>query len=237
MNAPETPASEPAAVVERYARRKSGSLYSILRPEVILSTQEWQREMLYLLGSTCGYSVEDLGGLKVVDVGCGFGGHLLDFMRFGIAPHNLRGIELLADRFALARTRVPPTILIHEGDANSADIEPASQDIVFQSVVFSSLLSDSFQQELADRMWSWVRPGGGVLWYDFVYGNPNNADVRAVPVKRVRELFPEGRVVVRRVTLAPPISRRVCKIHPAAYHLFNMFPFLRTHALCWIAKS
>jgi SAM-dependent methyltransferase len=237
MNNHQSSASEPAAVVERYARRKSSSLYSILRPEVIQSTQEWQRKMLYLLDSAGGYTSEDLGTLKVVDVGCGYGGHLLDFMRFGIAPQNLRGIELLADRVALARTRVPQSVQIHEGDANSADIDANSQDIVFQSVVFSSLLSDTFQQELADRMWSWVRPGGGIMWYEFVYNNPNNADVRGVPMKRVRQLFPQADITSRRVTLAPPISRRVCSIHPLAYPIFNAIPWLRSHVLCWIHKK
>jgi len=230
------PKAEVLAVAERYARRKPGSLYSSLRPEVVLSTQEWQREMLFLLGSTCGYTDADLRGLKLVDVGCGYGGHLLDFLRVGFAPQNLVGIELLPERAAAARARLPEGLRLHQGDASTAEIASSSQDIVFQSVVFSSLLDGNFQQELASRMWSWLRPGGGILWYDFVYDNPRNRDVRAVPVGRVRELFPEGRTTVRRVTLAPPISRRVCHIHPAAYHLFNMLPFLRTHVLCWIQK-
>ncbi len=25
---------------------------------------------------------------------------------------------------------------------------------------------------LLDRMWRWVKPGGGVLWYDFTFDNP-----------------------------------------------------------------
>lgn len=230
------PKPETLAVAQRYARRKSGSLYSILRPEVFLSTQEWQRQMLLLFGSVCEYTDEDLRALKLVDVGCGYGGHLLDFLRLGFMPENLHGIELLAERAMLARRKLPESLSIHQGDASTADLAPASQDIVFQSVVFSSLLDDRFQQELADRMWSWIRPGGGVLWYDFVYGNPSNPDVRAVPVTRIRELFPGARITVRRVTLAPPISRRVCRVHPSAYHLFNFFPFLRTHVLCWIQK-
>ncbi len=230
------PKPEAVAVAERYARRKSGSLYSILRPEVVLSTQEWQKEVLFLFGSVCGYTDVDLRQLKLVDVGCGYGGHLLDFLRYGFAPQNLYGIELLPERVAGARTRLPEALMVHEGDASSAAVTPLSQDVVFQSVVFSSLLDDGFQQELADRMWSWVKPGGGILWYDFVYNNPSNRDVRAVPLHRVKELFPQGRMTARRVTLAPPISRRVCRLHPAAYHLFNVFPFLRTHVLCWIQK-
>jgi SAM-dependent methyltransferase len=229
--------SETLAVAERYARRRSGSLYSILRPEVILSTQEWQRQMLYLLGGTCGFSDTDLPRLKLVDVGCGYGGHLLDFLRFGFAPQHLMGIELLPDRAAAARVNLPQALTIHQGDASSAALPAASQDIVFQSVVFSSLLDDSFQEALAQRMWSWLRPGGGVMWYDFVYDNPSNPDVRAVPLKRVRALFPQGRMTCRRVTLAPLISRRVCKLTPWAYSLFNAVPALRTHVLAWIAKD
>ena len=30
-------------------------------------------------------------------------------------------------------------------------------------------------------MWAAVKPGGGVLWYDFTVDNPRNADVRGVP--------------------------------------------------------
>src|SRR5438105_3222754 len=93
---------ELAAVAERYARRPSGGLYSILRPEVMLSTQELQRHLLVLLGSECGYTDADLSRLKLVDVGCGYGSHLLDFLRFGFAPQNLRGIDLLHERAAAA---------------------------------------------------------------------------------------------------------------------------------------
>ncbi len=232
---PEVP-PETLAVAARYARRHSGSLYSILRPEVVQSTQEWQRQMLYLLGDVCGYSDADLSRLRLVDVGCGYGGHLLDFLRFGFAPQNLTGVELLADRAVAAVAKLPQSLHVHHGDASAAPLPANSQDIVFQSVVFSSLLDDAFQQALAQRMWSWLRPGGGVMWYDFVYDNPSNRDVRGVPLKRIRALFPQGRVTCRRVTLAPPISRRVCRITPLAYPLFNALPFLRTHLLCWIQK-
>jgi hypothetical protein len=85
-------------------------------------------------------------------------------------------------------------------------------------------------------MWRWVRPGGGVLWYDFTVDNPRNPDVRGVPLARVRALFPVGRVHARRVTLAPPIARVVTRLHPALYTLLNTLPPLRTHMLAWIAK-
>jgi len=71
---------------------------------------------------------------------------------------------------------------------------------------------------------------------DFTFDNPRNPDVRGVPAARLRALFPEGRIVARRVTLAPPVARRVCSIHPSLYTVFNALPLLRTHLLCWIEK-
>jgi hypothetical protein len=102
--------------------------------------------------------------------------------------------------------------------------------------VFSSLLEDAQQQRLADAMWRWLKPGGAVLWYDFTVDNPNNRHVRGVPLARLRALFPAGRLRWQRVTLAPPLARRVVAVHPALYGLFNAVPLLRTHVLAWIDK-
>jgi len=52
----------------------------------------------------------------------------------------------------------------------------------------------------------------------------------------MRSLFPAARITHRRVTLAPPVARLVCRAHPALYTAFNTLPLLRTHLLCWIAK-
>lgn len=85
-------------------------------------------------------------------------------------------------------------------------------------------------------MWSLVKLGGGVLWYDFTYNNPNNPDVRGVPISRIMALFPSAKVRVQKVTLAPPIARRVVPLSPHLYGLLNTLPLLRTHALCYLEK-
>ena len=107
---------------------------------------------------------------------------------------------------------------------------------MFVSTVFSSLLDDHFQQRLADAMWRWVKPGGAVLWYDFTVDNPRNPDVRGVPLREVRALFPQAAIAARRVTLAPPLARAVCRVHPGLYTLCNVLPPLRTHLLGWLGK-
>lgn len=223
-------------VAERYSRRnqfiKHGQ-YSMLETSVLYSTQERQRALVGLLKTQINTPLEFL---RVLEVGCGGGGNLLELMRLGFKPENLAGNELLPERIKTARKNLPLLCDIQEGDASLLDHEPESIDIVYQSTVFTSLLDNDFQKKLASEMWLWVKPGGGVLWYDFIYNNPNNKDVRGVSLSRIKELFPDADITTKKITLAPPISRKVTKVHPFLYTLFNSFPFLRTHVLCFIKK-
>ena len=231
------PRDEPEAVAARYARRAgnvASDRYSLLRPDVWHTLQERQRALLRLFTSL-GFT--DLAALRLLEVGCGGGANLLELLRMGFVPEHLTGAELLPERFAQARHVLPAALQLHAGDALQMHVAPASQDVVFVSTVFSSLLDAAFQQVLAAAMWAWVKPGGGVLWYDFTVDNPRNPDVRGVPLARVRTLFPQGRVQAQRVTLAPPIARAVTSVHPGLYTLFNALPLLRTHVLAWVAKA
>lgn len=225
---------EAQSVRDRYARRvQDDPRYSLLNPAALLALQERQRAMLGLF-KRLGWN--DLSPLKLHEVGSGTGSNLVELLLMGFAPANLSGVELLPERHAAARERLPAAVHLAQGDALALAPPAASVDIVLQSTVFSSLLDDAFQQRLADTMWAAVKPGGGVLWYDFTFNNPRNPDVRGVPLSRVRALFPHSRVQAQRVTLAPPVARAVTRLHPSLYTLFNTVPLLRTHVLCWIAK-
>ena len=225
--------TEAERVATRYARRGNADRYAASNPDVWLMLQERQRAMLGLFRR---HGVGPFGGLRVVEVGCGAGGNLLELLRLGFDPAHLVGIELLPERHAEARRVLPAALVLHCGDAATFDPGAESQDLVYASTVFSSLLDDAFQQRLADAMWRWVKPGGAVLWYDFTVNNPRNPDVRAVTLRRVRELFPEARISARRVTLAPPLARPLAALHPGFHAAFNLLPALRTHLLAYIAK-
>jgi SAM-dependent methyltransferase len=171
------------------------------------------------------------------EVGCGTGDDLLMLLRLGFAPEHLAGCELLEERAAAARARLPARTRIACADVLELEVGAASYDVVSQSTVFTSLLDDAYQERLAAKMWEIARPGGGILWCDFVYDNPRNPDVRGVGLSRIRELFPCGTLTAWKMALAPPISRRVTRLSPKLYSFFNSFPFLRTHILAWIAKN
>lgn len=230
------PMSEPDEVVRRYAARPALAndfRYSMLNPSVWHAAQERQRHLFSFLSS---YSHKPVADLEVLEVGCGVGSNLLELLRIGFSPSNLVGNELLTERMYAARSVLPQATQVLAGDATELSFGRGCFDIVYQSLVFSSLLDPGFQDRLAYKMWSWVRPGGAVLWYDFIVNNPHNPDVRGVPITRIQHLFPEAQLYLRRVTLAPPISRRICRLHPSLYSILNVTPWLRTHVLCWLHK-
>ncbi len=176
--------------------------------------------------------------IRLLEIGCGHGGNLRRLTTAGLAPWNLVGNELLPDRVAAARAVLPESLRILEGDAAALSLEPGSFDVVFASTVFTSILDANLRRRLAETMWRLLRPGGGVLWYDFAFDNPRNPDVRGVKAAEIRRLFPGGRTSIRRVTLAPPLARR-CLMIPGtagllAYRLFATIPLLRTHLVAWI---
>ncbi len=221
------------AIRQRYSRRNADDLYSFCRPEVQIAWAERQYLTAQILMKNAKMPLKDL---RLVDLGCGSGGNLLDFVRLGFEPQNLCGLELLEERASRAREILPHSIELMVGDALKAQIAPQSVDIVFQSVVFSSILSDSFQEDLAAKIWDWLKPGGAILWYDFTFDNPKNPDVRGVRPIKLGKLFPKGHIQTYRITLAPPISRRLAPIGKLPITVLSSLKLLNTHILAWIEK-
>lgn len=220
---------ELAAIKAHYNQRKLSGTGSGLASSFSLNIVA-ERELLYarvLKGIN-----KPLAELTLLEIGAGNGNNLHFFHNLGIPWKNIVANELLIDRVEQLRKNCPE-ITVVPGDALDLPYE-SKFDLVFQSTVFTSILSDEFRQVLADKMWNMLKPGGIVLWYDFVYNNPANPNVKKVSRSEVRALFPKNSSVsFHRVTLAPPIGRRVGPL----YNVLNMlFPFLRTHVVAVIRK-
>jgi SAM-dependent methyltransferase len=220
----------------RYLHRKNISplKYNPLNPAIYMINQEKERVFIKWLKKI---DLSEIQNLRLLEIGCGGGQNLLQFIRLGFSPNLLVGNELLSERVESAKKKLPNDLKIIEGDALKVDLPSDYYDIVFQSMVFSSILNKEFKFALAQKMWNLVKPGGGILWYDFIYDNPKNPDVKGIPFSEVRELFPYSDIQKWRVTLAPPLSRAVTSIHPLLYNVINIFPFLRSHILCWTIKK
>ncbi len=225
---------ELARIGERYARRAERAAPApgddAFARSMIAERQTIYRTLLER------HARGDLRRLALLEIGCGGGAEIARLIAMGLDPARIVGNELLPERLAAARARLPAEVRIVGGDASTLDLPEGSFDVVFQSTVFTSILDERLRERVARRMWELLRPGGAILWYDFTVDNPRNRDVRGVPVRRVRELFPAAPAFVARVTVAPPIGRVVARMGAWAYRCARAVPFLRTHAILWIPK-
>lgn len=222
-------------IAERYDRRKviSQDRYAPLKPDVLMSMQERERAIARLLNA---HAAKAASQMTVLEVGCGSGANLQQLLRLGFSPENLLGNDLIPERIEAARRVLPSGVRLVCGDACEISSVEGPFDIILQSTVFSSILDPDFQKRLAEKVWSLLGPEGVVLWYDLAFSNPKNPDVIGVPVRRIRALFPKAKIRARKITLAPPIARRVSSHVIPWYSFLSFFPFLRSHLLCWIRK-
>lgn len=226
-------ALEVEAVKARYARRQDGSLYDMRRPDMRHTLEERRQLMRRFLS---GRAWHDLSTRCALEIGCGEGNVLADLLTIGFTPERLVGIDLLPETLEKARRKLPAGVRLMGGDASVSRVDPMSQDLVLQFTVFSSILDCAFQEDLAETMWRYLKPSGAILWYDAVVSNPRNPDMRGVPVHRIKQLFPKAKIDARRVTLAPPLARAACRLHPSLYPLLNRIAALRSHVMAWIEK-
>jgi len=161
----------------------------------------------------------------ILEIGAGQGGNIQLMYDMGFTDKTVFINELLPERVAHVKKNYP-TVKVFDGNALEINFD-MKFDCVFQSTVFTSILKEKDRLELADKMWNILKPGGIILWYDFIYNNPGNTDVKKVSITEVKRLFlAAGKTKIIKVTLAPPLGRRVGKM----YNLFNI-PLLRSHIL------
>ena len=212
---------------------ETNNIYSPLNPSALFMIQRRHREIRKILASF----PLDMKDVKLLEIGCGGGQWLAEFQMFGLLVSNLAGIELDEERAKFAKERIIGAD-IRAGNGASLPWEDSSFDIVFQSTVFTSILDDETKQKVAEEMKRVCKPNGLILWYDFAYNSPNNSNVKGVKKSEIRHLFNGWNCEIRKVTLAPPIARRVvpfCWL--LAEKLESFFPWFRTHLIAKITNS
>ena len=110
----ESLATEERRIHQAYARRRSGNLYSRFNRAYLFMVQEREQRFLRLLAR---YGFAQLETKKILEIGCGNGDLLRDFIKWGARPENLVGIDLIADRVAESINVCPKAVKIHQGNA------------------------------------------------------------------------------------------------------------------------
>ena len=224
-------------IVAAYERRKTlpdPDRYSYFNHGNLFSIQERSRHVLRLLER---HGLKPLEKIKIFEIGCGTGGWLRNFVQWGALPENICGVDLLPDHVAKAKQLCPAKMTIESGNAAKLELPDAQFDLVLQSTVFTSVLDLEMKRRIAGEMLRVLKPDGLILWYDFHVNNPCNPDVRAVKKREIHRLFPDCRIELRRITLAPPIARRLAPYCRILCCLLEKIPLLCTHYLGAIRKT
>jgi ubiquinone/menaquinone biosynthesis C-methylase UbiE len=225
---------EESRIRDVYARRQGAERYSWFNPAYQMMIQERERRILALLQQ---HGVTSFDNLSILEIGCGTGYWLREFIKWGAKPKNVAGIELLPGRVEEARILSPEGVSIKCGSAAELPFLDQQFDLVLQSTVFSSVLDSSMKCQIAREMARVVKNTGGILWYDFHVNNPWNPDVRGIKKPEIFRLFPGWRCALQRITLAPPIIRCLAPYSPLGCHILENFKMLNTHYLGLITKQ
>jgi ubiquinone/menaquinone biosynthesis C-methylase UbiE len=227
--------AEEARIRAAYAKREEADArYSWFSPGYQFMMQQRERQILALL-QRCGFAA--LESKKILEVGCGSGQWLSDFIKWGARPENITGIDLLADRASKARKLCPSAVRIECASAAELPFADGTFDLVLQSTVFTSILDPGLKRRVAAEMIRVVKPEGFILWYDYHVNNPWNHDVRGVKRQEIAQLFPGCRIELERITLLPPLARVLARYSYLGCHLLEKLPLLCTHYLGVIRKG
>ena len=220
-----------------YAERQKGrkdSLYAWYLPDVLYNQYIVKKTMAMVLFNN---GLKALGKLEILDIGCGTGGWLRTLLDWGAVPGRLHGIDLLADRIAVAK-KLSPHIDFQVATAWPIPFDRCSMDLITANTVFSSIIDPDARVALAEEMARVLRHDGHIMIYEFRVSHPRNPDTVGIRKNEIQRLFPEFSLKTKSLTLAPPLARKVVPLSPFAAHFLEIFfPFLRTHALYFLTPK
>lgn len=201
-----------------YAKHGADRNDLLTNPEVTFQTFAFERANIRALN----HLGLDREKAKVLDVGCGIGSSLLQFIKLEFSPRNLAGIDASLDRLEQARTRFPNVDFRCE-NAEQMSFGDSTFDLVFESTLFMMLTSDEVALRIAREMLRVTKPGGFVMMADWRYARPNSIEHRALSKKRITSLFDVEKsteVVLReRGALVPPVGRLLSRRAPSLYFI------------------
>jgi SAM-dependent methyltransferase len=227
-------ASEEKRIRSAYALRNDSSLYSCLNPGHLFRIQQLERCVLTLLRAE-GFTA--LNDKKILEIGCGQGNWLREFIKWGASPSKMAGLDLLVERIEKAKQLCPQGIDLRCGNASKLPFQDESFDIITQFTVFSSILDVEMKKAVSSEILRVLKAEGCVFWYDFCFNNPRSSDTRGIRKLEISQLFPDCRIELRKVTLIPPLTRVLAPWSWLGCYALEYLQIFNTHYLGIIRKK
>lgn len=182
------------------------------------------------------HGCEPLEGKTILEIGCGNGDWVRDFVQWGATPDKVYGVDLLGDRIRAAQ-RLNPNIHYVTANAEALDFPDDQFDIVIFATCLTSVQDGEMKQRIAREALRVLRSDGMILWYDFRFDNPWNPDVKGIRKKEIMEMFGNCSYCFHLVTLLPPLARALAPTSWLACEILARIPFLKTHYLVVMKKG
>jgi len=226
-------AREEARIELACQRTKPPGYYSCFDAGFLFLVQERERLLLKRLRK---HGLDSLTGAQILEVGCGTGQWLREFIKWGASPSNITGIELRPEPLLSAGQLCPSGVRFHRMNGIKLDFPDESFDLVLQSVVFTSVLDEKMRHRMGREMLRVVKKTGLIIWYDFFVDNPWNPNVRGVRKAEIKRLFPDCSIDLERVSPVLPLAKFLAPWSWFACFFFSRLRFLNTHYLGVIYK-
>jgi ubiquinone/menaquinone biosynthesis C-methylase UbiE len=218
------------AYTDRDLRLAGSDIYSYFDRSNLFMLQGRQRAVLKALQR---HQYTPLANKRILELGCGKGGVLLEFLSYGASPERLHGTDLIYERVRGA-CQVLPHLPLTCADGQNLPYESNTFDLIFQFTVFSSILDQEVKANLAQEMMRVLRePEGMIMWYDF-WVNPANPHTRGIRPMEIRRLFPRCQCDCHRITLAPPVTRHLVPLSWGLASIIESLKVLNSHYLALI---
>lgn len=177
-------------------------------------------DRVYIYLRELGKYFGDFSSVTILDVGCGSGRLLHDFLGLGFKAENMSGIDPLSERISEAKDLLPSAVDLR-CEQLTADSDK-QYDVVICNTVIS--LVDPIERELfLDFLKGRMKPYGILLIYDMTIWSPFNKHVKRVKPGQILASFEAYDAKMISLTPLPLIARRLASSSEFAYHLLKNF--------------
>ena len=133
-----------------------------------------------------------------------------EYLGFGASSKQLCDVDLLFDRLFHAHQKLLGSSFLN-ADGQSLPFPSGAFDLVLQYTAISSVLDSDIRRNICADILRVLKHDGVIIWYDF-WLNPTNPQTKGIRKKEIREIFPNCDYEFHKITLAPPLARKLVPI-------------------------